>query len=175
MSIDNVFLLAVRLSRVSCTIQIERGLNVNHSHYYIHASHLKPGVPPAAACHSVCCLFPRFAFSFSLCSARVDLHIIVSIVITAATHVLRFSLHACLILFVMEGAPATTSKQAATQDIKAQNKKRSLEFRAQHGLVVAFFLLILYANSPEGGWLAGWQSDIDRRAESSMHWASTSS
>lgn len=45
----------------------------------------------------------------------------------------------------MEGAAAKTSKQSATQDVKAQNKKRNLEFRAQHGLVVAFFVLILYA------------------------------
>ena len=44
----------------------------------------------------------------------------------------------------MDGAKAKASKEAATQDIKAQNKKRQLEFRAQHGLVVAFFLLILY-------------------------------
>ncbi|GIZ36997.1 hypothetical protein CKM354_000046100 [Cercospora kikuchii] len=43
----------------------------------------------------------------------------------------------------MDGAKAKASKEAATQDIKAQNKKRQLEFRAQHGLVVAFFLLIL--------------------------------
>ncbi|KAF2168046.1 hypothetical protein M409DRAFT_21492 [Zasmidium cellare ATCC 36951] len=34
---------------------------------------------------------------------------------------------------------APTSKT----DLKAQNKQRSLQFRAQHGLVVAFFLLIL--------------------------------
>lgn len=44
----------------------------------------------------------------------------------------------------MDGAKAKASKEAVTQDIKAQNKKRQLEFRAQHGLVVAFFLLILY-------------------------------
>lgn len=52
---------------------------------------------------------------------------------------------------VMANAPAAMSKQAATRDIKAQNKKRNLEFRAQHGLVVAFFLLILYAGAPEAG------------------------
>jgi len=51
----------------------------------------------------------------------------------------------------MANAPAAMSKQAATRDIKAQNKKRNLEFRAQHGLVVAFFLLILYAGAPEAG------------------------
>ncbi|KAI5367709.1 Putative Type I phosphodiesterase/nucleotide pyrophosphatase/phosphate transferase [Septoria linicola] len=43
----------------------------------------------------------------------------------------------------MEGAAAKTPKQSASQDVKAQNKKRNLEFRAQHGLVVAFFVLIL--------------------------------
>lgn len=41
---------------------------------------------------------------------------------------------------MVDAAPDT-----ASADLKARNKRLSLNFRVQHGIVVAFFLLILYA------------------------------
>lgn len=36
-----------------------------------------------------------------------------------------------------------TPKGEASKDIKAENNRLSVQFKAQHGLVVAFFILIL--------------------------------
>lgn len=41
-----------------------------------------------------------------------------------------------------------TDKSAA-EDLKTQNQRASVQFRTQHGLVVAFFLLLLYVRIPE--------------------------
>jgi phosphatidylinositol glycan class O len=40
---------------------------------------------------------------------------------------------------------AAAPKGKAPRDVKAEDKRLAVQFKAQHGLIVAFFVLILYA------------------------------
>lgn len=123
--------------------------------YFLPASELLVGgtctsacSPPSTSLTSLT-LLPYYLTTLSslLCSIILLLFLIPSFSSSCRSDTLLCSTDR----LVMANAPAAMSKQAATRDIKAQNKKRNLEFRAQHGLVVAFFLLILYAGAPEAG------------------------
>lgn len=123
--------------------------------YFLPASELLVGgtctsacSPPSTSLTSLT-LLPYYLTTLSslLCSTILLLFLIPSFSSSCRSDTLLCSTDR----LVMANAPAAMSKQAATRDIKAQNKKRNLEFRAQHGLVVAFFLLILYAGAPEAG------------------------
>lgn len=123
--------------------------------YFLPASELLVGGTCTSACSppftslTSLTLLPYYLTTLSslLCSTILLLFLIPSFSSSCRSDTLLCSTDR----LVMANAPAAMSKQAATRDIKAQNKKRNLEFRAQHGLVVAFFLLILYAGAPEAG------------------------
>lgn len=42
---------------------------------------------------------------------------------------------------------STPAESAASKDLKAENKRLAVTFKAQHGLIVAFFTLILYVDN----------------------------
>jgi phosphatidylinositol glycan class O len=41
--------------------------------------------------------------------------------------------------------PNAAPQGKAPRDVKAEDKRLAVQFKAQHGLIVAFFILILYA------------------------------
>jgi hypothetical protein len=57
--------------------------------------------------------------------------------------------------------PSAAPKGVAPRDVKAEDKRLAVQFKAQHGLIVAFFILILYAeHCPETSYYPPWSGAI---------------